>query len=61
MVNRNTQDEPVEYLGDGAYVKFTGYNFVLYTSDGISITNEIHLEKHEIKVLNHFIELMEEV
>ena len=55
MSEHNQQGEPVAYLGDGAYVRFTGYSFVVYTSDGISIQNEVHLEKNELKVLDHFV------
>ncbi len=51
---------PKAYLGDGAYVRFTGYSFVIYTSDGISIQNEVHLEKHELEALDRFVKQMEE-
>lgn len=60
MGETNIQDQPVEYLGDGAYVRFTGYSFVIYTSDGISIQNEVHLEKHEIEAFNRFVKRVEE-
>jgi len=32
------------YLGDGVYVDFDGYQIVLTTEDGISVTNTIYLE-----------------
>jgi hypothetical protein len=32
------------YLGDGVYVDFDGYAFVLTTEDGVSDTNRIVLE-----------------
>lgn len=32
------------YLGDGAYVEFDGYAFVLTTEDGIRVTNTVVLE-----------------
>jgi hypothetical protein len=49
-----------EYLGDGAYVGFTGYSYILFTTNGITVQNEVHLEGNEIKVLNRFIEKMKE-
>ena len=60
MGEPHSKDEPAEYLGDGAYVRFTGYSFVLYTTDGISIGNEVHLEKHELEVLDRFVKRMRE-
>jgi len=32
------------YLGDGCYVAFDGYHFVLTTENGIRVTNVIYLE-----------------
>ena len=45
-----------DYLGDGAYICWTGYSYIIITTDGISIQNEIHLENNELKALNNFIE-----
>jgi len=45
-----------EYLGDGAYVSFTGYSVVLTTEDGVSTTNRVVLEP---QVLEHFEEWLE--
>jgi len=42
------------YLSDGAYVEFTGYDFVLTTSDGLSDTNRIHLDGIALKRLIEF-------
>lgn len=47
-------DEPTEYLGDGAYVRFTGYSFILFTTNGITESNHIHLEKNELDALDRF-------
>ena len=47
-----------DYLGDGAYVGYTGYSYVIFTSDGINVLNEVHLENNEINALNRFIESM---
>lgn len=33
-----------QYLGDGLYASYDGYQLRLYTSDGISVTNEVFLE-----------------
>ena len=46
--------EPTEYLGDGAYVRFTGYGFILFTTDGITESNHIHLERNELQALDRF-------
>lgn len=43
------------FLGDGAYVEWNGYAFVLYTSDGITRTNEIYLERPHIRELMAFV------
>lgn len=32
------------YLGDGVYANFDGYQIVLTTEDGYSVTNTIYLE-----------------
>lgn len=39
------------HLGDGAYVEYRGYTFVLTTSNGIQDTNEIYLEIGAMKAL----------
>lgn len=46
------------YLGDGAYVGYDGYHVVIYTSDGVSVTNEVALEP---KVLENFKEWIAKV
>lgn len=40
------------YLGDGAYVEFDGFAFVLTTENGIETTNTVVLEP---EVLNCFL------
>ncbi len=43
------------YLGDGAYVEYTkGGEFMLYTSNGIQITNTIYLEPAVMESLYKF-------
>jgi hypothetical protein len=46
------------YLGDGCYVEYTGYSFILTTSNGIFLQNEIHLELKMIQSLNEFVAKM---
>jgi hypothetical protein len=46
--------EPVEYLGDGAYVRYTGYSFIIFTSNGLTESNHVHLEDNELKALDRF-------
>lgn len=45
------------YLGDGAYVEFIGFEFILTTENGISVTNQIALEPIMLKRLNEFVEI----
>jgi hypothetical protein len=45
-----------QYLGDGCYVDFDGYQVRLYTSDGVCNTNEIFLD---MSVLTSFIDYVE--
>jgi hypothetical protein len=46
-----------EYLGDAVYVEDTNYGIRLTTEDGISVTNEIHLEPQVIMQLIKYLEL----
>lgn len=44
------------YLGDGAYVKDDGYGqIMLYTHDGVGISNKVYLEQDAMKKLNMFV------
>lgn len=45
------------YLGDGAYVEFTGYNFALTAENGEYATNFVYLEASAIKLLVEFARL----
>lgn len=36
------------YLGDGVYIAPTPHSLILTTSDGLKVTNEIHLEPEVI-------------
>lgn len=33
-----------QYLGDGLYVHFDGYQFCLQASNGVSVSDEVYLE-----------------
>ena len=43
-----------EYLGDGAYVTFTGYSFEIKANSHITPTDIVTLSFKEIENLNHF-------
>lgn len=45
-----------EYIGDGAYVDFNGHDIRIYTSDGVTETNEIFLERFVYEALKRFID-----
>lgn len=45
---------PKIYLGDGAYAEFSGYDFRVFTSDGISEANAVHLEASALQSLVDF-------
>lgn len=42
------------YLGDGAYVSYNGYAFVLTTENGLRETNRVVLEPDMLKLLNKY-------
>jgi len=50
-----------KYLGDGAYAEFDGYYIVLTTSDGITVTNRICLEKEVFKTLVEYEKMIKKV
>lgn len=43
------------YLGDGAYVEFDGFGFILTAENGIEATDTIVLEPEHIINLNEFV------
>lgn len=45
------------YLGDGAYCKYGSYpgELIIYTSNGMHLTNSVHLEPLAIQLLIQFI------
>jgi len=46
--------QPSAYLGDGLYVEFDGFQFRLYASNGIEVTNEVYLEPLVLKAFVEF-------
>lgn len=54
----NDQLQNKTYLGDGVYARFTGYDFVLTTENGIEVTNEIVVDGQILAALAAFAERM---
>jgi len=46
--------ENPDYLGDGLYASFDGYQVWLETSDGVSITNSVALEPSVAAALDNY-------
>jgi len=44
------------YLGDGLYAKWEADRLVLYTSNGIEVTNTIVLEREVLKALMTYLD-----
>lgn len=44
------------YLGDGVYAKWDGGDLILYTSNGVTVTNTIVLEPQVLKALSTFLD-----
>lgn len=49
-----------QYLGDGLYVHFDGYQIVLSASDGIKDTNVVYLDSNVLKAFLDYIERLKE-
>lgn len=45
-----------KYLGDGAYVQYDGYSYILTTEDGISTQNIIVLDPDYMDELLRYVE-----
>jgi hypothetical protein len=43
------------YLGDGVYINFDGYSYVLTAENGIEATDTIYLEPIAIDNLNRYV------
>lgn len=44
-----------EFLGDGLYVGFDGFQFRLYATNGIMVTNEVFLEPGVLKNFEDYV------
>jgi len=44
-----------EYLGDGVYIEFDGYGYILTSENGASVLDEIYLDLGIIRNLNEYI------
>jgi hypothetical protein len=49
-----------EYLGDGLYVDFDGYQIRLSASNGIEDTNVVYLDSEVLKSFLNYIERLKE-
>jgi len=47
---------PDEYLGDGLYASFDGFQVELYASDGRTKTNRVFLEDKVVKAFLFYLE-----
>jgi hypothetical protein len=45
-----------EYLGDGLYAAFDGYQIELYAFDGIVKTNQVYLDSHVLAAFLKYVE-----
>lgn len=54
---KNEKGEEADHLGDGAYVTFTGYSYVLTANhhDPAEATDQVHLEPSALAALLRFI------
>lgn len=46
------------YLGDGVYAQLQGQDLILYTSNGVQVTNTIVLEPTVLHALLKFLKVM---
>jgi len=53
--------EMKDYLGDGLYVEFDGWQFRLYASDGVRVTNEVFLDELVVRSFFEFVKTALEV
>jgi hypothetical protein len=49
-------NETKEYLGDGVYAEFDGYQVVLTTENGVTVTSTIYLEPLVIIAFTKYLE-----
>lgn len=51
----NPPDQRREYLGDGLYVEYDGWQFRLFASNGLGTTNEVFLEPDVLAAFQRYI------
>ena len=51
--------QPVTHLGDGCYVKFTGYSYVFMANSHSSPTDTVEMDKTSMPRFDRFREAME--
>jgi hypothetical protein len=49
-----------DYLGDGLYVEFDGWQYKLYASNGVRITNEVYLDESVLAAFFDFVKRSKE-
>lgn len=57
-MNNKDENSNQDYLGDGVYVEFTGYSFILKANHHQHPTDSIELEMNTLRALQRFIERM---
>lgn len=56
-IKKDNMEKPTkQYIGDGVYIDYNGYDIVLTTEDGITATNTIVLEPEVIYHLSQYLE-----
>jgi hypothetical protein len=50
-----------QYLGDGLYVSFDGYQFRLWASNGIGVTNQVFLDGTTLENFERYVEKTKEM
>lgn len=53
------QNEYTEYIADGVYAEWEGFQVRLFATDGIKQTNEIFLEPHALAAVVNFVQRMQ--
>ena len=49
-----------EYLGDGLYADFDGYQIELYASNGVNTTNRVFLDPQVLEQFINYVEQLKE-
>ena len=54
-INVRGDEVEAKYLGDGTYIGYRGYDFVIFSFNGLQATNVVYLDPSSIEDLNHFV------